>query len=181
VNQDSISDIVRNISLHCRGQNGSRTHSTPSSPPRETNRDLTYLPRGKAVPEWRQILVEVKNKWYHGPQSNHPIRLQGVQLHKKKRDSCITVDPIRLQHIPTVHKNRNERQSYSLTKWSNISVDKKNQLDVTFCILYFSSNSCSTCFGQPCAHHQELKTAWCYSLVLVCAVAAGRLSRPVGR
>jgi len=32
------------------------------------------------------------------------------------------------------------------------SVDKKNQLDVTFCILYFSSNSCSTCFGQPCAH-----------------------------
>ena len=25
-------------------------------------------------------------------------------------------------------------------------LDKKNQLDVTFCILYFSSNSCSTCF-----------------------------------
>jgi len=50
------------------------------------------------------------------------------------------------------------------------SVDKKNQLDVTFCILYVSSNSCSTCFGQPCAHHQELTTAWCYSLVLVCAV-----------
>ena len=40
-----------------------------------------------------------------------------------------------------------------------ISVDKKNQLDVTFCIIYFSSNSCSTCFGQPCAHHQELTTA----------------------
>ena len=61
------------------------------------------------------------------------------------------------------------------------SVDKKNQLDVTFCILYFSSNSCSTCFGQPCAHRQELTTAWCYSLVLVCAVAAGRWSSPVGR
>jgi len=60
-------------------------------------------------------------------------------------------------------------------------VDTKNQLDITFCILYFSSNSCSTCFGQPCAHYQELTTAWCYSLVLVCAVAAGRLSRPVGR
>ena len=40
-----------------------------------------------------------------------------------------------------------------------ICVDKKNQLDVNFCILYFSSNSCSTCFGQPCAHHQELTTA----------------------
>ena len=63
----------------------------------------------------------------------------------------------------------------------NVSVDKKNQLDVTFCILYFSSNSCSTCFGQPCAHHQQLNTAWCYSLVLVCAVAAGRWSSPVGR
>ena len=61
-----------------------------------------------------------------------------------------------------------------------ISVDKKSQLDVTFCILYFSSNSCSTCFGQPCAYHQELTTAWCYGLVLVCVVAAGRLSSPVG-
>ena len=45
--------------------------------------------------------------------------------------------------------------------WSNFktSADKKNQLDFTFCILYFSSNSCSTCFGQPCTHHQELTTA----------------------
>ena len=42
---------------------------------------------------------------------------------------------------------------------SCMGVDKKNQLDVTFCILYFSSNSCSTCFGQPCAHHQQLTTA----------------------
>ena len=50
-------------------------------------------------------------------------------------------------------------------------MDKKNQLDVTFCILYFSSNSCSTGFGQPCAHHQELTTAWCCSLVLVCVVS----------
>ena len=38
-------------------------------------------------------------------------------------------------------------------------VDKENQLDVTFCILYFSSNSCATCFDQPCAHHQDLTTA----------------------
>ena len=64
------------------------------------------------------------------------------------------------------------------------SVDKKNQLDVTFCILYFSSNSCSTCFGQPCAHHQELTTAWSYSLVLVCAVvvkSGWQVVRPYGR
>ena len=39
------------------------------------------------------------------------------------------------------------------------SVDKKNQLDVTFRIFYFSSNSCLTYFGQPCAHHQEMTTA----------------------
>ena len=70
--------------------------------------------------------------------------------------------------------------SYTDTRL-HFSVDKKNQLDVTFCILYFSSNSCSTCFGQPCAHHQELTTASCYSLVLICAVAAGRWSSPVGR
>jgi len=66
-------------------------------------------------------------------------------------------------------------------KNQTLSVDKKNQLDVTFCIPYFYSNSCSTCFGKQCAHHQELTTAWCYSLVLVWAVAAGRWSRPVGR
>ena len=47
--------------------------------------------------------------------------------------------------------------SYEITYHANLlRVDKKNQLDVTFCILYFSSNSCLTCFGQPCAHHQEL-------------------------
>ena len=66
---------------------------------------------------------------------------------------------------------------FNLVNSRHFSVDKNNQLDVTFCILYFSSNSCSRCFGQPCAHYQELTTAWCYSLVLVCAVAAGRLSR----
>ena len=37
------------------------------------------------------------------------------------------------------------------------SVDKKNQLDIQFFILDFSSNSCSTCFGQPCVNHQELQ------------------------
>ena len=72
--------------------------------------------------------------------------------------------------------------SFSHYMWQSVyNVDKKNQLDVTFCILYFYSSSCWTCFGQPCAHHQELTTAWCYSLVLICAVAAGRWSSPAGR
>ena len=82
---------------------------------------------------------------------------------------------IRIPPRPYTHPRR------GASLWTEkFDVDKKNQLDVTFCILYLSSNSCSTCFGQPCAHHQELTTALCYSLVLVCAVAAGRLSRPVG-
>ena len=51
--------------------------------------------------------------------------------------------------------NKFSRNPVNLTH----SVDKKNQLDVTFCILYVSSNSCSTPFGQPCAHHQEFTTA----------------------
>ena len=69
-------------------------------------------------------------------------------------------------------------QTFS-TKCSDYSVDEKNQLVVTFCILYFSYNNCSTCSGQPCAHHQKLTTAWYYSLVMVCAVTAGRLSSPL--
>ena len=76
---------------------------------------------------------------------------------------------------------QNIRYLYLLNKYIKFSVDKKKQLDITFCIFYFSSNSCSTCFGQPCAHHQEVTTLLYYSLVLVCAVAAGRLSRPVDR
>ena len=77
---------------------------------------------------------------------------------------------------------RTQRLTAGWNKCNHLnSMDRKYQLDVTFCILYFSSNSCSTCFGQPCAHHQKLTTAWCYSLVLVCAVAAGRWSSPVGR
>ena len=76
----------------------------------------------------------------------------------------------------------NQKRHCNHHRWhATNSVDKKNQLGVTFCILYFSSNSCSTCFGQPYAHHQELTTAWCYGLVLVCVVAAGRWSSPVGR
>jgi len=34
-------------------------------------------------------------------------------------------------------------------------------------VLPLFSTSCSTCFGQPCAHHQELTTAGFYSLVSV--------------
>ena len=56
-----------------------------------------------------------------------------------------------------LHESHN--QVLGIKVFITFSVDKKNQLDVAFCILYFSSNSCSTCFGQPRAHHQELTTA----------------------
>jgi hypothetical protein len=75
-------------------------------------------------------------------------------------------------HLPPKIYNISTCRRHSINVF--FFVDKKNQLDVTFCIIYFCSISCSTCFGQPCAHHQELTTAWCYRLVLVCAVAAGR-------
>ena len=71
---------------------------------------------------------------------------------------------------PVEDSTSNEHQFSCVGNMKYFSVDKKNQLDVTFCILYFSSNSCSTHFGQPRAHHQKLTTVWCYSLVLVCAV-----------
>ena len=119
--------------------------------------------------------------------------------HKNEKRSCTygQLDPIAnlmskmavqslwfMSNIPSIQPGgllANDLSFWCYTLKQHWSVDKKNQLDVTFCILYFSSNSCSTCFGHPCAHHQELMTAWCYSLVLVCAVAAGRLSSPVGR
>ena len=40
------------------------------------------------------------------------------------------------------------------------SVDKKNQLDATFCILYFSSNSCSTCFGATMCPSSGADDVW---------------------
>ena len=100
-------------------------------------------------------------------------------------ESLIIIDYLSIEKLYAIHTMW--LLWYTVLSWSTafqltlLCVDKKNQLDVTFCILYLSSNSCSTCFGQPCTHHQELTTAWCYSLVLVCAVATGRLSRPVVR
>jgi len=48
----------------------------------------------------------------------------------------------------------------------------RNQLDVTWCYIYFLFISNSTCFGQPCAHPQELTIRWFYRRVWCSAVAA---------
>ena len=63
--------------------------------------------------------------------------------------------------------------------WHSVWIRKPTRCHFLYSL--FSSNCCSTCFGQPCTHHQGLTTAWCYSLVLVCAVAAGRWSSPFSR
>jgi len=80
------------------------------------------------------------------------------------------------QHVAETVRNREVSDSNKLfpkrvaqnerTNYYNYNIvarmgDRRgaNRLDVTFCILYISSNSCSTCFGQPFAHHQELTTA----------------------
>ena len=68
----------------------------------------------------------------------------------KTRHSCV-VNKIQIKRKSVVKHN--------FVFDCGFCVDKKNQLDATFCILYFSSNSCSTCFVQLCAHHQELTTA----------------------
>jgi hypothetical protein len=54
---------------------------------------------------------------------------------------CITPDIINVNKMPSF------QCFLYLREQNKVSVDKKNQLDVTICILYFSSNSCSTCFG----------------------------------
>ena len=68
------------------------------------------------------------------------------------------IDKVTLSY-KTITRNVKNKTLFNTETSKEFNVDKKNQLDVTFCILYFSSNSCSTCFGQPCAHHQELTTA----------------------
>jgi len=79
------------------------------------------------------------------------------------KDTVIKKTEISYERLPRFGfgkaKYIGEYKHGSVTLKSRKSMDKKNQLDVTFCIVYFSSNRCSTCFGQPCAHHQELTTA----------------------
>ena len=55
-------------------------------------------------------------------------------------------------------------------------MDKKNQIDVTF--VFFIS---LLLVAKHVSGNYVPIIRRCYSLVFVCAVAAGRLSRPVGR
>ena len=63
-----------------------------------------------------------------------------------------------------LHGQQNDR-IYLMCGWTvhrYFNVDKKPTRCHFWVILYFSFTSCSTCFGQPCAHLQELTTALCY-------------------
>ena len=82
-----------------------------------------------------------------------PIRIPSVL--NIRSSSCIwTVNSSAESYKTPAHITPKLRRGIN-----RLSVDKEKHLDVTFCIIYFSSNSCSTCFGQPCAHHQVLTTA----------------------
>ena len=54
----------------------------------------------------------------------------------------------------------------------------RNQLDITQYYIYFSFISCSTCFGLPCAHPQELTTYWYFCRMWFSAVAV-QFNRPI--
>ena len=108
-----------------------------------SGRTETSLPVANTQAGIAQMTLSVGNRNLH-----QPSRRPGIPL---PPHSIFLHDPVSVL-----------RRSRKVLGYQNLlfeGVDKKNQLDVTFCILYFSSNSCSTCFGQPCAHHQELTTA----------------------
>jgi hypothetical protein len=69
--------------------------------------------------------------------------------------------PVRI----TLHEDhkflcKRKRSMLVAENWSNkyraYGVDKNIQVDVTFCILYFSSNNCSKCFGN----HVPIMNSW---------------------
>ena len=121
---------------------GGRSASLPDRFASETNPAATYWIRGSVGP--RALFYDLENRKIYWPLTPPPSSPGfKTQFLARPVRSLITITAL---------------------NFPSNSVDKKNQLDVTFCILYFSSNSGSTCFGQPCAHHQELTTAWCYSI-----------------
>ena len=67
-----------------------------------------------------------------------------------------------LQYLKKFSQSVDNSKDYIFTLFKKqwlFSMDKK-PTRCHFCvILYFSFTSCSTCFGQPCAHLQELTTA----------------------
>jgi len=77
-------------------------------------------------------------------------------------DSSLHGIPMNLYHIPLNW----------LIKKESLCVEKKNQLDATE--WFIALIICSTCFGEFCAHHQELETICMLLPPMVCdALVAG--------
>ena len=73
--------------------------------------------------------------------------IKNVQLHLTiySRNPTRTPRPKKKTNLVRLITERIDKPcTYFSVKLPNYIVDKKNQLDVTFCILYFSSNICST-------------------------------------
>ena len=108
-----------------------------------------------------QEMVKIKGFTLNYKNKRLYLKLQNstyLNLESMKRILEKEIDKVTLSY-KTITRNVKNKTLFNTETSKEFNVDKKNQLDVTFCILYFSSNSCSTCFGQPCAHHQELTTA----------------------
>jgi len=99
-----------------------------------TNRELEEMSKGENIVKW----IKGQSVGWLG----HVERMEEDRMPKK---------------IFTQELEGTRRRGRPRKRWKEEL--ERDQLDVTFCILYFSSNSCSTCFGQPCAHYQELTTA----------------------
>jgi hypothetical protein len=127
-------------------------------------------PRGEAIPPPSSWLMECRRRVDIRSLSQlltleQTVMVSGWTVREANELRLVTVkSPLLMAFLSVLYARHRpsleaEGTRLGIKKRREYSVDKKNQLDVTFCILYFSSNSCSKCFGQPCAHHQELTTA----------------------
>ena len=63
------------------------------------------------------------------------------------------------------------RQSVIIDKYYTMLNKKPTRCHLVLYYIYFPFISCSTCFGPPCAHPQELTTWWYFCRVWCSAVA----------
>ena len=96
----------------------------------------------------------------------------GISLNKTSSKSTKThriynkeTNYFQLLFMSFVQKAR--KDCVSSGKHATVCVQKKNQLDVTKCIIALMI--CSTCFGYFCSHHQELETICVLLPPVVCS------------
>ena len=123
--------------------------------------------------EIRILLQHLSQFWYGRYTCVRQVHVRTLQLPCPKRDSQIHTSQKNTMNVHYnltsnrlalfTEMNRTIRNTHKSDVWLTVhrnSVWIRNQLDVTFYVIfYFSFTNCSTSFGQPCAHLQELTTA----------------------